>query len=330
MRAMLLFGLDPEYDRLRIRALRATFNRSGDDERRRLVFIGALGQFDELMTAAASVGPASRPLPLYYALNQAGRAIVAQRQMRDQPWEPKSHGLTVRDPPDGWLQQTPIKPQRHENSSFRLLSESIRTARLTEHTTLANVWAAIPNLPKPGLGAGCPRALPLEVVHVDPIVSGTLRRLDGLGVGEGADERLRGMLSATYPKAADGLQIDSVEWETAHFEGSKAQVSWRTSEGTVRPIYASASRYLGGYWLIPRLNKAGDVLEPLMLWWCLLHALSQLARYHPAEWTVALDPDNSRWAVSIEQVLGMALSIVPRLVLNTLSPGTEEIIGLDD
>lgn len=118
---MQLFGLDPEYDRLRIRALRATFNPSGDDERRRLVFIGALGQFDELMTAAASVGPASRPLPLYYALNQAGRAIVAQRQMRDQPWEPKSHGLTVGDPPDGWLQQTPIKPQRHENSSFGLL-----------------------------------------------------------------------------------------------------------------------------------------------------------------------------------------------------------------
>jgi hypothetical protein len=115
------------------------------------VFIGALGQFDELMTAAASVGPASRPLPLYYALNQAGRAIVAQRQMRDQPWEPKWHGLRVEDPPDGSLQQTPIEPERHENSSFRLLSESIRTARLRASTTLANVWAAIPNLPKPGV-----------------------------------------------------------------------------------------------------------------------------------------------------------------------------------
>ena len=326
---MQLFGLDPDYDRLRIRALRATFKASRDDERRRQVFIGALGQFDELITAAASVGPASRPLPLYYALNQAGRALVAQRQIRDRPWEPKWHGLTVGDPPDGRLQQTPIKPQHHDNSSFRLLSESIRTPRLTDDTTLANVWAAIPNLPKPGLGAGCPRALPLEVAHVDPIQSGTLRGLEGLAAAEGADERLHGMLSAAYPKAADGLQVDLVEWEATQFRGSKAQLSWRTPEGTARPIYPSTSRYLGGYWLIPRLNEAGDVLEPLMLWWCLLHALSQLARYHPAEWTVALDPDNSQWAVAIEQVLGMALSIVPRLVLNTLSPGTEEIVGVD-
>ena len=138
------------------------------------------------------------------------------------------------------------------------------------------------------------------------------------------------MLLATYPKAADGLQIERVEPEAAHFEGSRAQISWRNPEGLVRPIYVSTSRYLGGYWLLPRVNEAGDVLEPLMLWWCLLHALSQLARYHPAEWTAALDVDNSRWAVSIEQSLGMALSIVPRLVLNTLSPGTEEIIGLDN
>jgi len=133
MRVMQLFGLDPEYDRLRIRALRATFNRSGGDERRRRVFVGALGQFDELMTAAASVGPASRPLPLYYALNQAGRAIVAPRQMSDRPWEPKWHGLTVGDPPDGWRQQTPIKPQRRENTSFLLLSESIRMSRPVEN-----------------------------------------------------------------------------------------------------------------------------------------------------------------------------------------------------
>jgi hypothetical protein len=90
----------------------------------------------------------------------------------------------------------------------------------------------------------------------------------------------------------------------------------------------------GGWWLIPRINdvavafptgdvlKTGDVLSPLLLWWCLLHALSQIARYHSAEWLAALDPDDSRFAVPIEQILSTALAVVPRLVLLTLSPGS--------
>ena len=327
---MRMFGLDPEYDRLRIRALRATTLSRAPDPRRRQVFTAALGQFDELLTAAATVGPASCPLPLYYALNQAGRAIVASRQMADRPWEPRWHGLTIKDPPGGSLQQTPITPQRHENSSFRLLAEATNTTALTEETTLANVWAAIPSLPRPGLGAGCPRALPLEVTHGVPPMSATLRRVEGLAAADGAEERLREYLQQTYPQAADGLQIESVAVEQASFEGVRAQLSWRAADGTVRDVYQATTRYLGGYWLLPQLNGAGDVLTPLMLWWCLLHALSQLARYHPAEWTAALDPDDSQWAVPIEQVLSPALSVVPRLVLNALAPGTEVIAGEDD
>jgi hypothetical protein len=161
-------------------------------------------------------------------------------------------------------------------------------------------------------------------------MSGTLRRVADLGAADGADQRLRGYLQRTYPQAADGLQVDSVTAEQAPFEGVRAQLSWRSADGTLRDIHEATTRYLGDYWLLPRLNEAGDVLKPLMLWWCLLHALSQLARYHPAEWTAALDPDNSQWAVPIEQMLSTALGVVPRLVLNTLAPGTEVIVGMED
>ena len=44
-----------------------------------LIYNAALQQFEELLDAARAVGPASRPIPLYYALNQASRAIVAAR-----------------------------------------------------------------------------------------------------------------------------------------------------------------------------------------------------------------------------------------------------------
>jgi hypothetical protein len=327
---MNLFGLDPDYDRLRIRALRATPpGHPASGEERRQVFCAALGQFDELLTAAAAIGPASRPLPLYYALNQAGRAITASRQRADGLWKPRWHGLVVGDPEQGSLQRTQIRLQNKPDGSFRLLAEALNMKGLSEPTYVCNAWAAIPNLPRPGLGAGCPKALPLEVQHTDPIVKAVVRRQDVPATDAGA-ERVRAHIQKAYPRAADGLRITNIVAEHAPWKGSRATLGWHDSEGGERPIYRSVTRYLGGYYLLPHINSAGDVLEPLLLWWCLLQALSSLARYHSAEWTAALDPDRSPWCTSIEQTLDMALQIVPRLVLNALAPGTEEIIGLEE
>ena len=47
------------------------------DEARRQVFQSALAQAEELWDAAAVVGAASRPLPLFYCVSQAGRAVCA-------------------------------------------------------------------------------------------------------------------------------------------------------------------------------------------------------------------------------------------------------------
>src|SRR5690348_5817158 len=44
---------------------------------RRKTFAAAMAQFEEQMTAAKVVSPATRPLNLYYALAQAGMAIAA-------------------------------------------------------------------------------------------------------------------------------------------------------------------------------------------------------------------------------------------------------------
>jgi hypothetical protein len=60
-----------------IRATRASPpGHAHDDAERRRVYGAALAQFDELIAASAAVGPASRPLPLFYALSQAGRAVA--------------------------------------------------------------------------------------------------------------------------------------------------------------------------------------------------------------------------------------------------------------
>jgi len=333
-----LFGIDPAEDRLKIRAMRAMpHGRASDNGERRAVFSAALGQFDELLDAAVAVGPASRPLPLYYALNQAGRAIAATMLPPDRPWRPTLHGLSISLPDGGTLQEATISPQNGVSDkrpgSFHLLAEAIGasprdkpigTSPLGAATALRNVWAAIPSLDKPGLGASCPRAMPVEPVGSRELpVLAYLRELDWLPVHESAGERLKEVLTTTYPRHADGLMVHGVSYDhQADMMAARAELSWSSSDGTPRSVYMATERYLwpGSAWLIPKLSS-GDTLPPILLWWCLLQALSSLARYHPAEWTAALDPDRSRWAVSIEKALRTGLDVVPRLVLMTLSPG---------
>jgi len=58
----------------------------------------------------------------------------------------------------------------------------------------------------------------------------------------------------------------------------------------------------------------------LMLWWVLLQALSQFARYEPARWTAALAPDGSTLAVPLEEALQRGAIILPRLLREALTP----------
>jgi len=64
--------------------------RAGEADRHG-TYSAALGQFEELLNAAAVASPASRPLPLFYALSQAGRAIAAAGA--DMPWRLVGHGI---------------------------------------------------------------------------------------------------------------------------------------------------------------------------------------------------------------------------------------------
>lgn len=62
---------------------------------RRRTYAAAMEQFEDLLRAAEQVGPAARPLPLFYALSQAGRAVTAAHA--DEPWQLRGHGLQLKD-----------------------------------------------------------------------------------------------------------------------------------------------------------------------------------------------------------------------------------------
>src|SRR4249919_3506105 len=79
-----------------IRSLRAAPpGFAGGDKGRRRVFGAALQQAEELHAASAQCGFSSRPLPLFYALSQAARAISAARTP-GADWQSSAHGLTAK------------------------------------------------------------------------------------------------------------------------------------------------------------------------------------------------------------------------------------------
>jgi len=109
------------------------------DARRRRIYVAALEQFEELMEASARVSAASRPLTIFYALAQAGQAIVAAHSPQTPP---RSHGLTLPDP-GADLVSTPVQAQGH--GWYQAVSETVGSS-LLQKAELGQLWAATPTL----------------------------------------------------------------------------------------------------------------------------------------------------------------------------------------
>jgi hypothetical protein len=155
-------------------------------------------------------------------------------------------------------------------------------------------------------------------------VYAVLTDLDPVADTEDGRRMFQEYLQRTYPQSAPGLEVLALHPDPADGVRFRAEVCWHSPDGTHRSVYTAVDRYLGGRgagWLLPAISAELDVLKPIQLWWCLLYALSHLARYRPAVWVEALDPDASPQAVPIEKALRLARDVVPRLVLLALQPG---------
>jgi hypothetical protein len=77
-----------------LRGLRATPpGFASRDPNRREVFASALEQAEQFLRAASDAGYTTKPVQLFYALSQAGRAICAVRS--PEVWEIHGHGARV-------------------------------------------------------------------------------------------------------------------------------------------------------------------------------------------------------------------------------------------
>lgn len=113
---------------------------------RRRVFGAALEQAEQLFTTAASAGYASRPVPLFYGLSQAGRAIAAVSTLATgAEWRLRGHGIDVAN-----LDQRPKLPMLtvgdKGTGSFTQLAPLLKSGTLPQQTPLGSLWRVIPEL----------------------------------------------------------------------------------------------------------------------------------------------------------------------------------------
>jgi hypothetical protein len=317
-----------------LRELRANRPHKADQPSDRAqVFGAAMHQFEELMRAAESVDFAARPLPLFYAISQAGRAITAARG--EEPWELSGHGLkhTIKQT----LLQSLVKPESGTKDSFSRVCEATGNGHLTGPVELGGLWASLPELFTVDLPEEAwrrplrviPKEVPIEWLALErDIFSATiaalpnrvLEGLEGHALGKALADEL-----AWYPQS-EGWELrpgpGAVRLVRNEGYGWDAYVRWPVESPGERALVEArhAPEYRGPQdrWLRPVLNESGDRLSPLMTWWALLYGLSRLARYHPGPWTQSLDVDACQLAVPLEVALDEALESVPRLVLTAL------------
>jgi len=312
---MRFYGVDRQTARFAVQALRASPpGLAREDEDRRRVFGSALEQFDQLLVAAEAVGPATAPIPLFYAFSQGGRAFAAARIMGG-GWRPRAHGLSVGDP-GTTIGDTVLTPSRGRLGSFQLFCRSIGSGALTGPATLSAVWAAVGRYRAvEGLGAGEPAAADAMIIgdgapgHIvlegavaddlpeDPELQATVLR-----------ERLR-----VFSAGGEGVRLAPDRWPNQSFAVPRVEVYWERDGETRAAREIVSPRIAGersGFVLRPALGAQRDVLHPVAAMYATWLALSSLARYHPAAWREALERDSAATAVAIEEAIDLTLELL--------------------
>lgn len=318
------------------------------DKARRRTYVAALEQAEQLMRAAGSVGPASSPLLLFYALSQAGRAIAAAAKgLKGPDWLLDGHGINVTP---GVLksadlaQITTVTDAPGRKGSFARLSELLGSPLWPKDergpVPLEPLWDCIPECRDLALSDDLvARRTPLQIetqmysgLEGNPLVPTPLWPLpDWVLDAQDGHAALAEYLSAFVlgERAAVPYVLTSAEGPPEFVRhvggGGEVTMNWEPppdwpggDAGKVAYLESFTRAYCGGRYLFPTVAGEDRTMHPLMAWWAVLFVLSMLARYEPARWGAYIAVDSSRHAVTLERILGQAREVVPRVVAETI------------
>lgn len=281
------------------------------DKRDAQLFGSSLEQAQELFEAAAGLSTATRALPLFYGLSQAGRAIAVQREPGVRL---RGHGLKTDldhlhpDPLGRFLSMT-VRSDGPDTASFNTLSRLLASAPARHAQPMGHLLGMViettihdPKFPSrnPAILVGGPRNGEVSVPGI-PVAG------DRFEPGDLA------ALAATYPGVRNAVVSRTQPLQSGP-DGRHCSVELAAE--TVR-----LTAYRQGHILMPAALGEEQALHPLMVWWACLFVLSMLTRYEPDTWAQLINPDRSEWAIHIETFLGEALDIVPDLIQQQLRSG---------
>ncbi|WP_329223728.1 YaaC family protein [Streptomyces sp. NBC_01485] len=318
------------------------------DQERCETYVFALEQAEQMFRAAATVGPATQPLLIFYGLSQAGRAIMATAPVKGDQWRLVGHGIS-QDPKTfaGPLADVAVTTSKAGNrSSFVRLSQALDSPVWEDSAVpLGALWDCLPENRFSSLATVTnDRRTPLDVDErtlpggdPNPHASVEVWDFPPWVASAGNADALK-----TYMKAFPGSEGFAYPWDGP----SEAQepafsldldgwggltMHWHVPPGSNgsyedrRTLIRAMTRPHGrARYLVPAVGSNTKSLHPLMTWWAVLHTLSMLARYEPAQWSKHIHIDSSQQAVPLESLLEKAISTLPTLiayVLDELSGG---------
>lgn len=288
------------------------------------LYRASLEQFEQLMRVAAEAGPASRPLPLFYALSQAGRAVAAARGGHDH----QHHGLTLdREIPADPLEAL-VKPSGVMNApgQFQVVAGCVQSPTIDSGVELGALIRALPEVSsEPMASTRWPRALPLFVKSWEPVPLHGHTRITLDIDAEAVTLAELAKILKNYPTASTKITVNQVvaqSFATLPYApaptGQGVDLIWVGEENDLEAAVPQY-RFWNWRWLQPSLSGQSIPPSPLMTWWLLLYGLSMLARYFPVPWTRALDLDRSPSAVVLDLVMTRAMDALPHLIYEAVT-----------
>ncbi|WP_024876840.1 YaaC family protein [Saccharomonospora piscinae] len=312
-------------------------------DERRATYVFALEQAEQMFRAATTVGPATRPLLVFYGLSQAGRAIMAAASSigSGDAWKLNGHGISS-VALDGNLPDVEVRTGKTgDRGSFVRLSELLVSplwgkARVRLHV----LWDLLPeNEQSPLLDTGSARRTPLWIEHRNlyperhPLASVPVVRFPPWIINSDNGRKALDDYLKAFPDAQGYYDFLRIEDDpkadpkfSPHQDGwGELDMHWRLPGGRLGTpaerlaLLESLTRpYKETLYFFPVIAPNSHSLHPLMAWWAVLHTLSMLARYQPAEWASHINVDTSQHAIAIERLLKEAIRTVPRLVAEAI------------
>lgn len=299
----------------------------------------SLEQAEQLCTAARGAGPATRALPLYYALQCAARAVVAASIsiQNDEPnlggvvpWGFKHHGISS-IPSSNELADCVVKLAGGSagNTCWDRLCAVLESGSITGETRLATLWSMLMEARTTGLLEETPcSVVTLDIPsRRDPVDSrtivGYIRHIPVHNYIQLHRDRPGTIKYLEHFPSLRGYQLKDDVPNFAHWShGAPAPASLRLEWPLfVHPTLLRselAVPYRGDFIVMPSLDGMRP-MHPFLAWYAVLHALSTYTRYQPLRWSRIIHIDQSEVAIHVEMLLEHAMDALPSVIFEALS-----------